>query len=1174
MSSSSSSNSGRRQTLGDSGRPRAPSVADVAVGQTVEVQGAQGTVRFAGATDFASGKWIGVELASAAGKNDGTVNGKRYFDCAPNHGLFVRQSQVKVVGAVGAASVAGAAGGGSGGGGGGPMARRQTINPGRGVAASRLGTPLRRVSDVQGLGAGRAVPGSLLASPAVSSRSTAASSPSPSPLPPVKQQQETGANDDGDEDDDSAMAVDTPAASGPAAPAPAPVPAPGLPAPAPADQPEPDDATAQQQLSALRVKYRFLEQKRSADRQQLLQYEQLPAELEQVKSTRAKLAQRFDAQQEELRALRQQVRQAEAARDEAEARAADALDAAELQTVDREVAEERAEALAAEAGSLRSQLAAARQPGGAAAAAGDGAGAGDAEQNARLKEALVRLRDMAAASEATAAGRIRQLERALAAATQAQDEGARQRERAAAAEAQVEDLRARLDDALGAEELVERLGARNLDLGQRVAELQAAVESLEALCEVNDEMDETRGEEEQRLRAELVQAREHVAQARARCARLEEAAADAQYALGRYRELVGSLQADVARLSAAAEHGERAAAHVTSQTQEMLSLGLQLRATATRSRAAAVDLALRRLDAEQAAQQLRLTEPFVPDAFFASEAGALRAVLALRRLAAKAEIAGRQLDADAEAGAEAGAGAGAAPGPDARALEARAQLARVAAAAHAAGAGLAHCGDAAFVQAAQGLAADALAAERRVDGVLALVRAEEFRPADALAEVRRVAAQADACARAALAACGDAPRVAAMRAAALAEDTAAACDVALAAPVLRAGAGAEAEADAVRRARAAAQRAVRRLLGAVRVDAAAAACVARAAEAAAALHALAAADAGADADADDDDDDDAMDGSGGSGAAERARQAASAVQRELDGAMAALDAGAAADAADEPEPPAPWERRAQAFKAGLVASAEAERRLAAQREEVVSLARELKQRDQRVQDGGVRAAMLEKRVDELRRAAADVQALQAALDRAQGQAAAYDEALATLQAEYDKVERECRQLRMDARREITAVAAAAAAANGGSAADGSAALPADLLGLRAKVAALMEALAAVRRENARLRQASVYAPAVEALRRPLLPARAGAEAEDAAQVVSDARGAAREALRLASMPRLVRLQPAAAGWAPLASRPQFELYRQQTLAASLESRVERVHQRLRALASSRRLAAM
>jgi hypothetical protein len=63
-----------------------------------------GTIRFVGETAFAPGvTWIGVELDAAAGKNDGSVQGVSYFKCAPNHGLFVKEDVVKVVGAAAAA---------------------------------------------------------------------------------------------------------------------------------------------------------------------------------------------------------------------------------------------------------------------------------------------------------------------------------------------------------------------------------------------------------------------------------------------------------------------------------------------------------------------------------------------------------------------------------------------------------------------------------------------------------------------------------------------------------------------------------------------------------------------------------------------------------------------------------------------------------------------------------------------------------------------------------------------------------------------------------------------------------------------------------------------------------------------------------------------------------------
>eukprot|EP00698_Gefionella_okellyi_P016240 TRINITY_DN4642_c0_g1_i1.p1 TRINITY_DN4642_c0_g1~~TRINITY_DN4642_c0_g1_i1.p1 ORF type:complete len:877 (+),score=183.98 TRINITY_DN4642_c0_g1_i1:133-2763(+) len=69
---------------------------DVHVGQRVLVYNKfEATVRFIGATKFAAGKWIGVECDKPIGKNDGSVQGTRYFQCKPLHGWFVHPSMVK-----------------------------------------------------------------------------------------------------------------------------------------------------------------------------------------------------------------------------------------------------------------------------------------------------------------------------------------------------------------------------------------------------------------------------------------------------------------------------------------------------------------------------------------------------------------------------------------------------------------------------------------------------------------------------------------------------------------------------------------------------------------------------------------------------------------------------------------------------------------------------------------------------------------------------------------------------------------------------------------------------------------------------------------------------------------------------------------------------------------------
>ena len=69
--------------------------SDFEIGQTVELQdGRIATIRFLGDTHFAAGDWIGVELEDNSGKNDGAVQGQRYFDCQPGFGMFVRPPAV------------------------------------------------------------------------------------------------------------------------------------------------------------------------------------------------------------------------------------------------------------------------------------------------------------------------------------------------------------------------------------------------------------------------------------------------------------------------------------------------------------------------------------------------------------------------------------------------------------------------------------------------------------------------------------------------------------------------------------------------------------------------------------------------------------------------------------------------------------------------------------------------------------------------------------------------------------------------------------------------------------------------------------------------------------------------------------------------------------------------
>ncbi|KAL3867597.1 hypothetical protein ACJMK2_040479 [Sinanodonta woodiana] len=76
------------------------------IGMSVFCNNELGVIKYIGPTDFGDGIWVGVELRIPKGKNDGSVQGKRYFHCKPEHGVLVRPSKITVRGINGAKLIA------------------------------------------------------------------------------------------------------------------------------------------------------------------------------------------------------------------------------------------------------------------------------------------------------------------------------------------------------------------------------------------------------------------------------------------------------------------------------------------------------------------------------------------------------------------------------------------------------------------------------------------------------------------------------------------------------------------------------------------------------------------------------------------------------------------------------------------------------------------------------------------------------------------------------------------------------------------------------------------------------------------------------------------------------------------------------------------------------------
>lgn len=224
------------------------------------------------------------------------------------------------------------------------------------------------------------------------------------------------------------------------------------------------------------------------------------------------------------------------------------------------------------------------------------------------------------------------------------DQYEKTKERLDVTESLVEDLKMQLDDALGAEDLVDQLTEKNLNLTEKMDELSATVDDLEALKELADELEENHMETEKQLQDEIdhrdMLLREQLDRLRVN----EETTADYEATIGQFRELVVLLQNDLEEFKHKEKNEQTEKITLSSQSQAMMSLNFQLQTTVMKAQAKAIDIELRKLEASQANDRLNMIQPYLPESFFKTENDPISCLLLFKRLEFKAGLIVKHLD--------------------------------------------------------------------------------------------------------------------------------------------------------------------------------------------------------------------------------------------------------------------------------------------------------------------------------------------------------------------------------------------------------------------------------------------------------------------------------------------------------------------------------------------------
>ena len=456
------------------------------VGQRVELIDKKllGTIMFIGETEFASGKWIGVKLDEPKGKNNGSVQGKQYFSCPDNCGLFVRQTQIRL---------------------------KSTASE-RGSTASLTGSGLKPPSTSSSTHSLQSTSGDT-GGPSSSTPSAQTQTSIPSPSVTSKMKPPTTLAFSGIRRESAIPSPSVVAATTPST-----------------DQPE-----LHAEIKDLKERLETLILKRKDDKLKLMEFEKTKIQLMQLQEFKKSMTESHSELQKQLSLAKKEAKEAVEEKSRIQEETRDLEEAAELATLDKEMAEEKFEQTLRELEAtkekleevtldldiIKGEIDAARDSG-VAGSTNDGlilaSGVTSYEvkqlesKNEKLTEALLKLRDISNEDKAVISKISKELETYKNTCSDLQKVKDKLSSDIQSLEEQVIDLKEQVDAGLGNERMVELLTDKNLRLEEEMEKMIEDKDVLEKLLETTEQLLESARETELQMIQEKDMMQSHINQ--------------------------------------------------------------------------------------------------------------------------------------------------------------------------------------------------------------------------------------------------------------------------------------------------------------------------------------------------------------------------------------------------------------------------------------------------------------------------------------------------------------------------------------------------------------------------------------------------------------------------------------------------------------------------------------
>jgi len=529
-------------------------MSSLKIGQTVETSTNQtGIIKYIGTIHVAEGDWLGLELPTPTGKNDGSVRGERYFTCPAGHGLFIKEANItRIVSQSPAKHIAKPKA---------PVAaksrpssviaptRSRPSNVAKRQSIATSSAPVRKASVAGSTTTSSAAQDVRQRPTLVAARPTASAS-SVETLNTKLRHLEKQHADDQDRIKYLAQAADE------------------------------------------RDRYKAIIEKLQSKFQTLhLDSAELKTQIQQLQTDNDNLARKQEEHEADWEIALLDKEMAEERAEQAESE----LDAVRAKLEERDM---ELEIMREEAAMFTTEL-----------SEEDKEAAGWyrlQHENDRLRQALITLKEMTEEKERDNKARFAELETDLASLDTIRQEHTDLQDRVHKDEDTIEHLRAQVDASAEWEDLSNELTDKIHDLEEKAKTQEATIRELESEAELNNELLVVHMDEEEDLHAELEAKDFEIAEHIHKLELQEVAIADNQLLVSKFRDLVYNLQSRLADAESSRTMTEAQIRDTTGRIDEVMDLNRHLRASNRQATYKEVQLGLSRLDAEVASKRLAI----------------------------------------------------------------------------------------------------------------------------------------------------------------------------------------------------------------------------------------------------------------------------------------------------------------------------------------------------------------------------------------------------------------------------------------------------------------------------------------------------------------------------------------------------------------------------------------